>query len=70
MNEETRSVRADSDCFCPRVNEHVVILSGVCLFKGVRIQCSGCIFDTRYVYVKLVFLLCDILTCPKTAEVK
>lgn len=49
--------RADSDAYCPRVYEQVLIIDTVCFFPRRNERCRSCLFDVNRVLVKLVLLL-------------
>jgi len=52
------------DCFegyCPRKNDTVVIVSSRCFYPKRDEQCSGCVFDVDFVYVRLILIMSEIL---------
>jgi hypothetical protein len=56
-------MREDSDLFCPRHVEQVLILSGVCFCKNRDWACAGCVLDSERtrIPVKLIWLMSEIL---------
>jgi hypothetical protein len=66
MTEEEEVKRQDCDCYCPRVDQLVLILDDTCFFpdkkKGV---CQGCAFDGNFVLVKLILLTTEMLQSPR-----
>jgi len=53
--------RPDIDCFCPRLNKQILILSNVCFSGGKRRLCAGCVYDREHINAKLLMVLSDIL---------
>ena len=49
------------DCYCPRKNEKVVLISSRCFYHGRDRDCHGCIFDVDLIYVKLILIMSEIL---------
>jgi hypothetical protein len=53
--------RQDSDAYCPRRDEQVLILDGTCYCKNRDLACSGCVFDSEPIRLKLIWLMSEIL---------
>jgi len=64
MSETSRrqTCRGDIDCFCPRVNREILILSNVCLSGSPRKLCNGCVYDIEHLRAGLLRGLIKILT--------
>jgi hypothetical protein len=55
--------REDFDCYCPRVDQQVLIISGTCYCpKRNKILCNACIYDLNVAVVKLLLLLVENLS--------
>lgn len=63
-----RDQRPDIDCYCPRLDKQILILSDVCFSGGKRRLCSGCVYDRDHINAKLLLVLSDILTKNARAE--
>jgi hypothetical protein len=59
--EEQLEPREDRECFCPRVQEEVLVLSNCCFFRERAWSCFGCVFNRDFVRVKLTILLKELL---------
>jgi hypothetical protein len=54
-------MREDTDNYCPRHDEQVLILGRTCFCKNRDRVCSGCVFDSEPIRVKLIWLMSEIL---------
>jgi hypothetical protein len=65
-SENQACMREDRDCWCPRQDEDVLILSSVCCFPGkTKKVCCGCTFDGNWPLVKIMILLSDMPKGPQ-----
>jgi hypothetical protein len=60
-SENQEFMREDNDNYFPRHDEQVLILSGTCFCKNRDDVCSGCIFDSERIRMKLIWLMSEIL---------
>lgn len=66
MSGEEELRRQDLDCYCPRVNQQVLILGDTCFFSDKKREvCQGCVFDGDFVRVKIILLLAEMLEDPE-----
>ena len=62
MSSEEEVRRQDIDCYCPRVDQSVLILGDTCFFLGKnKAVCNGCVFDEKFVTAKIMLLLAEML---------
>ena len=65
-SEEEEERRQDSDCYCPRVDQSVLILGDTCFFPAKnKAVCVGCVFDEKFVMAKIILLLSEMLQSPE-----
>lgn len=61
QHQEQGFKRQDSDAYCPRVNQQVLILNSRCFYSGINETCRDCVYDVDHIKVRLMLLLCTIL---------
>jgi hypothetical protein len=66
-----RDQRPDIDCYCPRLDKQILILSDVCFSfsgRGKHRLCAGCVYDREHINAKLLLVLSDILNKKARAK--
>lgn len=69
-SENQEYMREDNDNYCPRQDAKVLILGGTCFCKNRGRVCSGCIFDSEPIRVKLIWIMSEILQESGKEEMK
>lgn len=68
MTEEAEEMeevpREDQECWCPRVNLTVWLVSGVCFSRKRGSHCTGCAFHLHHIEVRIFWLLLEMLQRP------
>lgn len=60
MTEEIEP-RQDVLAYCPRVDKQILVLSGCCFYRERDWACFDCVFNQRFIEVKLTILLKEML---------